>query len=167
MARNVKFWIVANLIAIVLFLVYTTYQKEEILHSGTLILLELIPSDPRSLIQGDYMDLRYLISSPEQLPQRGEKGSERKGYCVVEREENGVAVLKRYQLHPTPLAEDEFLIAYKRSASRVSLGAESYFFEEGSQEKFLDARYGGLKVDAKGNSILIGLYDVHKNLIQP
>ena len=37
-------------------------QKEELLSNGQLILLELVPVDPRSLMQGDYMRLRYAIS---------------------------------------------------------------------------------------------------------
>jgi uncharacterized membrane-anchored protein len=37
-------------------------DKERLLASGTPVLLELAPVDPRSLIQGDYMELDYAIS---------------------------------------------------------------------------------------------------------
>ena len=36
-------------------------QKERLLASGTPMLLELAPVDPRSLIQGDYMRLDYAV----------------------------------------------------------------------------------------------------------
>ncbi|MFX7329222.1 GDYXXLXY domain-containing protein, partial [Acinetobacter baumannii] len=34
-------------------------QKEMLLKEGQLVLLPLAPVDPRSLMQGDYMALRY------------------------------------------------------------------------------------------------------------
>ena len=37
--------------------------KEHTRTSGNLVLLELAPVDPRSLMQGDYMTLRYAIAS--------------------------------------------------------------------------------------------------------
>ena len=41
---------------------YAIIQKERLLASGTPVLEELAPVDPRSLIQGDYMRLDYAIS---------------------------------------------------------------------------------------------------------
>jgi len=41
----------------------------------------------------------------------------------------------------------------------MNIGAESFFFEEGQAEKYEKATYGALKVDHKGNSILVGLYN--------
>ena len=37
------------------------YEKEQIKEHGETILFELAPFNPRSLIQGDYMRLRYAI----------------------------------------------------------------------------------------------------------
>ena len=45
-----------------------------------------------------------------------------------------------------------------------NIGAESYFFQEGEGKKYEKAKYGGLRVDDEGNSVLIGLFD--KNLKQ-
>ena len=39
-------------------------KSEYLLSHGKLIKLQLQPLDPRSLIQGDYVRLRYLISEP-------------------------------------------------------------------------------------------------------
>ncbi len=38
---------------------FLIYKKENILKSGKTVLLKLAPRDPRSLIQGDFMSLRY------------------------------------------------------------------------------------------------------------
>jgi uncharacterized membrane-anchored protein len=48
---------------------------------------------------------------------------------------------------------------------QMHIGAESYFFEEGQAKKFEVARYGGIKVDDAGNSVLVGLYDKNHKLI--
>lgn len=45
-------------------------------------------------------------------------------------------------------------------------GAESFFFQEEHAEKYEKAKYGGVKIDINGNSLLIGLYDEHLNHIK-
>jgi uncharacterized membrane-anchored protein len=62
-----------------------------------LVFLELAPVDPRSLMQGDYMVLRYKIAEgvmADSIPKRG--------YCVVFIDTYGVANRKRFQENPTP-----------------------------------------------------------------
>jgi len=44
-------------------LVYSVYQKEMILKNGKTVYMALRPTDPRSLMQGDYMALRYAEDS--------------------------------------------------------------------------------------------------------
>lgn len=155
--------IAINLVLVLAFFHYSISTKESILKEGKLILLELAPYDPRSYLQGDYMDLRYAIAnqSPatEDIPKRG--------YCVVRLDSGIIAKRVRLQTSRTPLNQGEYLIEY--TAPRywsISIGAESFFFQEGQAGKYARAKYGGIKVDAKGNSILIGLYDDHKKLIQ-
>ena len=48
----------------------------------------------------------------------------------------------------------------------ISIGAESFFFEEGSAAKFEKAKYGALRVDSEGNSILVGLYNENRKAIK-
>ena len=36
--------------------------KEQIIRNGTTVLLRIAPRDPRSLLQGDYMALRYTMA---------------------------------------------------------------------------------------------------------
>lgn len=149
-----KYFLLANLFLLLSYFIYTVYQKELILKNGTLLLLELAPVDPRSLMQGDYMALNYAFfareNNPDSLPRRG--------YCVVTKEKDGIAQFKRFQQSAEPLSSGEYLIRYTRPAYRVLVGAESFFFEEGSGKIYENAKYGGLKVDDKGNSLLVGLY---------
>jgi uncharacterized membrane-anchored protein len=42
---------------------YGIYEKERLLANGRLVLLELAPVDPRSLMQGDYLALRFRLQN--------------------------------------------------------------------------------------------------------
>jgi uncharacterized membrane-anchored protein len=134
---------------------FSVVKKENLLKDGKLILLSLAPVDPRSLMQGDYMTLRYSISenlNVNSLPKRG--------YCVVKLNPQGIAEKVRFQKNTTPLNKGEYLIEYNSPDQwNVNIGAESFFFQEGQAEKYEKAKYGAIKVDTKGNSLLVGLYD--------
>lgn len=154
--------ILLNLILLLVYFNYSVAKKEELSENGQLILLELAPVDPRSLMQGDYMDLRYKISediSSQNIPKRG--------YCVVRLDSNKVARRFRFQKGLTPLNKGEQLIEYT-SPDRwnVNIGAEFFFFQEGQAAKYEKAKYGGVKADKKGNSLLTGLYDEHLKKIE-
>ena len=42
---------------------FNIYQREQLLSNGRVVLLELAPVDPRSLMQGDYMALRFGVAN--------------------------------------------------------------------------------------------------------
>lgn len=154
MSKTKLIIIAGNLLLLLIYFNCSVMQKETILSDGQLILLRLAPVDPRSLMQGDYMDLNYEISDDNIS-----LSSLKRGFCVVKLDENGVGERVRLQAKRYPLNKGEHLIEYHQADWRISIGAESFFFEEGQAEKFEKAKYGGLRVDAKGNSVLVGLYD--------
>jgi len=148
--------IILNLGILFVFFNFSVLQKETIIKEGQLVLLELAPVDPRSLMQGDYMNLNYaisMVSDFDQVPKRG--------YYVIKRRANAVADYVRIQGDRSPLHDDEILIEFTKSERSIHIGAESFFFQEGHAERYEAAKYGGLKVDKEGNSVLVGLYDVH------
>ena len=157
-------WIIIliNLILLLGLFNNSILQKEELLTDGQLILLELAPVDPRSLMQGDYMNLSYAISDNV-----NSDSISKRGFCVVKLEENSIAKKVRIQENKTPINDNEFLIAYTSKEWRgINIGAESYFFQEGEADKYENAKYGGIKVDNQGNSLLIGLYDENRKKIE-
>ena len=149
------FVILINLIILLVIFNNSVFKKEALLANGQLVLLELAPVDPRSLMQGDYMILSYGISADlvsDSIPKRG--------FCVVELPESGIGNFVRLQEGKLPLKENEVLIEYTAGKwSQINIGAESFFFQEGDADKYENAKYGGVKVDGEGNSLLIGLYD--------
>ncbi|KUJ50650.1 GDYXXLXY domain-containing protein [Chryseobacterium sp. JAH] len=154
--------ILLNLTLLLAYFNWSVFKKEELLKDGQLVLLKLAPVDPRSLMQGDYMTLRYDISENIDT-----KKISKRGYCIVKLNKQGVAEKVRYQKEVTPLNSGEYLIQYNAPDSwNINIGAESYFFEEGQAEKFDKAAYGGVKIDKNGNSILIGLYNKNLKLIK-
>ncbi|GHT67453.1 membrane protein [Bacteroidia bacterium] len=153
--------ILFNLIVLFVFFNRSVIENEYILKEGKLVLLELAPVDPRSLMQGDYMALRYKIAGElDSIPFL-------RGYCAVKLQANGIVSAIRLQEHKTLVAADEQLIQYTKTGyHHLNIGSESFFFQEGEAEKYAGAKYGGLKVDKDGNSLLIGLYDEILNKIE-
>lgn len=127
-------------------------HKERVLSGGRTVLLALAPVDPRSLLQGDYMALRYELAShvPADAP--------RDGRLVLADGEKGVARIVRVHAGE-PLGAGEYLLGYRRRGHAVRLGAESFFFQEGTGGDLAGARYGELRADADGDSVLVGLRD--------
>lgn len=146
-----------------LFITYAVIKNEKILANGQLVLLELAPVDPRSLMQGDYMDLRYKITELQEFNEPQIKPQieilPKKGYFVIVLDSNNIAKKVRIQPIKNPLNNGEYLLKYHKNNYQIYLGTESYFFQEGTAEKYEKAKYGALKIDKNGNAILEGLYN--------
>lgn len=103
---------------------FTIIQTETSLTQGEVIFLRLAPVDPRSLIQGDYMQLDYALTnelrSVADLPERGQ--------LVLQLDNQNVATFDR--LHGgEPLAPNEILLNYwKQDSWNIQIGPDSFFF---------------------------------------
>lgn len=131
-------------------------QKQRLLASGQVMYLKLAPVDPRSLIQGDYMALRYEVL--RNLTSTGQAPEAADGAIVVRLDANSVATFARFH-HGQPLAPDERLLRYRCRDGQFRIGAESYFFQEGQAGQYRDAKFGELRVTASGDCVLVGLRD--------
>ena len=134
------------------------WQKERTVASGTPMLLELAPVDPRSLMQGDYMRLDYAIA--RSIDDR--KGWPRDGLLVVSLDSTGVARFVRRHDKYVPLGTGERLLRYRLRDNRVRVGSNAFHFQEGRADRFARARFGELRVDAQGTSVLVGLRDANR-----
>jgi uncharacterized membrane-anchored protein len=134
---------------------WAIWGKERLLENGTVVLLELAPVDPRSLIQGDYMRLDYVLTRGIQR----EKQWSRDGAAVVRLDDDGVATYVRMHQSGQPLAANERLLRYRARGTRLRVATDAYFFQEGTARKYAGARYGELRVDDDGSSVLVGLRD--------
>lgn len=163
--KRISTWLIlAGLVLVLGVANRTIWQKEQIRSRGREVLLELAPVDPRSLIQGDYMMLRYAEStfpSREQLPVS-------KGTLILALDADRVGTFVRLE-DGSPLAANEVRLKFRtiRERGAFGIGAESYFFQEGHAGVYERARYGIVRVDAAGNSVLAGLADEDHVPIRP
>lgn len=161
MTRAAAFWL--GLALCVLVPAGLIVQKEHLLTTGRRVLLRLAPVDPRSLMQGDYMDLRYALGR-ELLEADGERLADAGAptVAIVALDPEGVATYRRLD-DGRPLGADEQRLRFRERGGAVSFGAEAYFFEEGRGEYFATARYGELRVAEDGVALLAGLRDSDRN----
>lgn len=131
-------------------------NKEALLTEGRIIYLALAPADPRSLMQGDYMALRFKLEA-EVLPLLHDTKSG-DGNIVVALDEKGVATLRRRD-DGRPLAGDEARIQYRLREGVLKFATNAFFFQEGQGASYANARYGEFRAGSDGEMILTGLRD--------
>lgn len=155
LSTRTRLVVIAATLAISLALVNVQITaKQRIVTEGTTILLQLAPRDPRSLLQGDYMALRYAMAA--EVAKAAETAGVSDGLVVVELDENGVARFSA--IHGgEPLANDQHLLQFRKRGESVRLASDAFFFEEGTGNQYRDARYGELRVSEAGAAVLSGL----------
>jgi uncharacterized membrane-anchored protein len=133
------------------------WQKESLIARGQPVFIELVPVDPRSLMQGDYMRLAFRIPGDAVMKLEGLVTRERPR-LVGRRDARGVLALQRLD-DGSPLASDELRIELTPKGGRWTVVTDAWFFEEGEAARFLAAKYGEFRVDADGKALLVGLRD--------
>ena len=140
----------------------TIHSREKLVTEGRVALLELAPVDPRSLMQGDYMMLRFKAA--DDAFGRG-RTTRDDGRLVLRLDARGVATFARFD-DGQPLGEGEIAMRYRIRNSLPKFGTNAYFFQEGRGERFNGARYGEFRVADNGEAILTALRDKDLALLQ-
>ena len=171
--RN-KIAIIAGVIVLLL-VNWSISGKEHHLKEGKVVYLQLAPVDPRSLMQGDYMRLRFVIANEvyQTLPKNEGQHSWRRnnvtatdGRIVVSLNENAVASFNRLE-DEKPLAANEVLLRYRVREGRVKFATNAFFFQEGHAKIYQGARYGQFRVDDKGELLLISMHNDKLEKLKP
>jgi len=133
---------------------------EQTLASGRIVLAELAPVDPRSLMQGDYMALRFALDN--KLPRHRPANDDAQRvprYAHIAVDTQGRATLAGVG-ESEPEADSGLLPMRIRSRDGLSsIGPNAFFFEEGSAKRFEAARWGEFRVGANGKALLTHLRD--------
>jgi uncharacterized membrane-anchored protein len=135
--------------------------KERQLADGTVVYLELAPVDPRSLMQGDYMALRFKMAN-DALPAIKRSGSVADGRIVALLDERSIAAFRRLD-GGAPLAGREVLLRYRVRNGELKFATNAFFFQEGSARRYEGARYGEFRVAPDGELLLTGLRGAQLN----
>jgi uncharacterized membrane-anchored protein len=131
------------------------YAREQLLVSGRVVLLELAPVDPRSLMQGDYMALRFKVADDAFRRVVSERGD---GYVIVQLGDGDVGSFRRFD-DGTPLAAGEARLRYRVRNGLPKFATNAFFFEEGHASDYAQARFGEFRVAPDGEAILTRLRD--------
>ncbi len=155
--------IAAGLVILVL-VNYSIYSREQLMTEGGVVLLQLAPVDPRSLMQGDYMALRFQAAndlrsrSPDPLPHGGQ--------MVLVLDERRIGSFARID-DGGPLAANEARMRYRVRNGQIKFATNAFFFQEGTANLYEKARYGEFRLDGGGESILTALRDEQLVLLGP
>jgi len=131
-------------------------DKDRTIRQGTTVLLRLRPKDPRSLMQGDYMALRYAITDAVAVA------------ANAARVNDGLVVIKLGYLDEAQfvsiydgkdLRDGQFLLRFRKRGESVRIASDAFFFEEGTGTLYDRARFGELRVAENGDPVLTGLRD--------
>lgn len=159
-------------IAVVTCLVALTFvnvsiaQKERLLANGRVVFLELAPVDPRSLMQGDYMALRFRVAndaqpflaraSNDQMMRMDGDLATADGHLVVTLDSQSIARFARLDAG-RQLETNELRLRYRVREGRLRFATNGFFFEEGSADLYERARYGEFRVATDGDLLLTSL----------
>lgn len=119
-------------IAVVLLLIlagvnYSVWRIEQVLAHGQELVLELAPVDPRSLMQGDYMALRFALGDDIRRAGKTDTVSAYMGRVIVQVDKQGVA---RFVALDTgqPLAPGQQHLQYRWRSDQVQIATNAFFF---------------------------------------
>ena len=145
------------------------YVKEQHLAQGEVVKLKLAPVDPRSLMQGDYMALRFELadnidnafrSAEPHIRLAAESSSDNK--VIVQLDEQGRAsfvALDEGQV----IAANQRKLQYRVRDGRVKFATNAFFFAEGSAQIYEAAEYGEFRVNQDGEVLLSAMLDKELN----
>ena len=139
---------------------YSIYAKERIEARGEVLLLELAPVDPRSLMQGDYMRLAYKIA--RDAPVARLAAGQKRGYLVLRADKNKVARFLRFHGGEALAPGEKLLRFHVLSPDNLEQRAlrivpDSFLFQEGHAGHYQNARYGVFKFAGAKEYLLTGL----------
>jgi uncharacterized membrane-anchored protein len=164
-------WIIFGWVLVVLALVnFSIYQKEEQIQNGITVCLALAPVDPRSLMQGDYMALRFAMDDAIRKELKKELTPDQyrlpnsEGRVLIRREENCTATFVSLFVGQK-MHEKEIILRYRIRNDRVKFSTDAFFFQEGTADRYETARYGVFKVSSGGKPLLVELKDTHLNTL--
>jgi uncharacterized membrane-anchored protein len=163
--RKLAVWLVG--ISILVAVNYAIWQKEQLLTHGKTVILALAPVDPRSLMQGDYMRLRFQAEQDMQryLPYKKDS-SVADGYVIVSLNEQHIGEVQGVASElPVTLAVNQWPLRYRIRAGELRFATNAFFFQEGHADDYAQARYGEFKVSNDGEMLLANLRGQHLEVL--
>ena len=168
----------------VLALVYVnlnTWQSQQIKLRGEILFLELAPVDPLSLVQGQYMRLRFAIERKYQ-PTPEDKEVIQNGHgnvlAVISLDDKRIGTLtgllapnrRQQQPHGDDTLELQVhtrLFDFDTGSYWIHIKQNSFLFQENTEDRYALAKYGMFRVHEDGRYVLVDLADEHLRPLTP
>lgn len=157
--RLMRGLLLASLLLVLAAATAAVRSYERTLGEGLIMLAELAPVDPRSLMQGDYMALRFAID--DELGTRGADPATGRlpRYAWLSRDAEGRASLDSLADDLPPADDERLAVRIRRRGGQPSIGPNAFFFQEGTAEHYETAHWGEFRVDRRGRALLTHLRD--------
>ena len=148
---RIAFW--AIVAAQLVFLIGFIGVREVALRTGTEVVLQTVPVDPRSLLQGDYAILDYEIA---RLPDWMDGFSAGRTVYVVLQEERDVWTSSTYTEERSRVAGEVFIKGRIDRVGHADFGIGTYFVPEGTGRIIEGAQDVKVvvSVDEDGNAVI-------------
>lgn len=148
---------------------WAVWQFEQTLKQGQVVLLELAPVDPRSLMQGDYMALGYALERDlhQTLDERRKaaadvsdtKAASVPRFAYVRLDEQRRATFDGVGDEVQNQGQGRLALRIHPTTSQVRVGPNAFFFQEGTAKAYEPARWGEFRVAPDGKALLVALRD--------
>lgn len=151
-------WLIALSTLLILGVVNSgIWSSEKLLQDGDPVLLELAPLDPRSLMQGDYMALRFAMA--DAIKAHSDTTTPlSNGMAIVELDAQRRASFVALD-QQQPLANNQLRLQFRLRQGQVKFATHAFFFQEGTGDVYAQARYGLFRVNQQGQMLLTHLVD--------
>ncbi len=151
-SRRARLGIACSALLVLAVANFSIWQKETLIAEGQPVFIELGPVDPRSLIQGDYMRLAFMLPAVDTTTfERAQRPR-----AVGSIDARGVVTLVRVD-QAGALVPGEIGIALTRTSNGWTVATDAWYFPEGDGERLARARYGEFRVMPDGRALLVGL----------
>jgi uncharacterized membrane-anchored protein len=144
-------------------------KKQQLIKNGEVLLFKLAPVDPRSLMQGDYMRLRFEIAGKIQSAMYKENNKitivkKNHGKAIITKSENNI--VKFIDLYKgQKLEKNQRLIPYKFRNGIIKFTTNAFYFEEGKASHFEQSEYGEFRISNDGEMILVNMVDENFSIL--
>ena len=154
------------------------WQSQQIKLRGDVLFLELVPVDPLSLVQGQYMRLRFEIekrynaTSEDQQVIQNAHGNV---LAVISLDNKRIGTLtgllapNQWQQHGDGTLQLQVHAQQTDSEDSyvVRIEQNSFLFQENTEDRYGHAKYGMFRVHKDGQYVLVDLADKHLRPLTP
>jgi uncharacterized membrane-anchored protein len=179
--NKISNWVlVLTAVVVLVYVNVNTWQSQQIKLRGEILFLELAPVDPLSLVQGQYMRLRFAIEKRyDSIPEHQDVIQNGHGnvLAVIRLDDKRIGALtgllapnqRQQQPHRDDTLQLQVHARIEDSMQSYVIRIEqnSFLFQENTEDRYAQAKYGMFRVQEDGRYILVDLADQYLRPLSP